>query len=293
LFLYELSHFYWDDFVKQFEPLLVPLPKYALVELPSADFLPLIAKINQNGGRIVYEMIDDWNTSLGGDWYSQEVEKQIIDVSHTLIGTAPVLQDKLVELSHRQVELLPNAVNSRLFNPDRAYRRPEDLPQGDWTAAYIGALWGDWFDWDLLIALARRYPQASVVAVGDYRSQCPDPPANLKFLGLKPQTALPAYLAHIDVAIIPWKVNEITQATSPLKLYEYLAMRRPVVVPDLTPLKGIPGVTRARNPEEFVSLANEVRNQKTPQEEIDAFVAGNNWQARVRHLLEWLEEKNT
>jgi len=109
---------------------------------------------------------------------------------------------------------------------------------------------------------------------------------------LKPQTALPAYLAHIDVAIIPWKVNEITQATSPLKLYEYLAMHRPVVVPDLNPLKNIPGVFRAQNSERFIQLANEVRNEKMSLEAVDAFIAANNWQARLSQLLRWLEEKN-
>jgi glycosyltransferase involved in cell wall biosynthesis len=290
LFLYELAHFYWDDFAKEYEALLVSLPKFALVELPSADFLPLINKIKQNGGRVIYEMIDDWNTSLGGSWYSKEIEQQIIDSSQMLIGTAPVLQEKLSEMSHRDVELLPNAVNSRLFNPERVYRKPADLPRAEWVAAYIGALWGDWFDWDLLVSLGHKYPQASITVIGDYRGQCPDPPANLKFLGLKPQSALPAYLANIDVAIIPWKVNEITQATSPLKLYEYLAMRRPVVTPNLEPLAGIPGVFRAADQDDFVRLVNDVRKSRLPIEEMDAFVNNNNWQSRVKSLLEHLKE---
>ncbi|MBK8822573.1 MAG: glycosyltransferase [Anaerolineales bacterium] len=105
------------------------------------------------------------------------------------------------------------------------------------------------------------------------------PPPNLYFLGLKAQTDLPSYLAHSEVAIIPWKVNSITQATSPLKLYEYLAMRRPVVVPDLKPLQGIPGLLRSRTSEEFIKLVGEAREKKLPLEDIDAFIAENNWQA--------------
>ncbi len=162
------------------------------------------------------------------------------------------------------------------------------MPQGAWTATYIGALWGDWFDWDLLTSLAAQYPQAAIVVIGDYRGQCPNPSPNLTFLGLKPQLALPAYLAHTDVAIIPWKVNNITQATSPLKLYEYLAMRRPVVTPDLKPLVGIPGVFRAADEKDFLRLVNEVRTAKLPVDEIDRFIAENNWQARIRQLVGWL-----
>lgn len=289
LFLFELGQFYWDDFVQEYEALLVSLPKYALVELPSVDFLPLINKIKQNGGKVVYEMIDDWNTSLGGDWYSKEIEQQVVDASHTLIGTAPILQEKLAAMSHRPVELLPNAVNSRLFNPERTYLRPADLPEAEWVAAYIGALWGDWFDWDLLLSLANHYPQAAIVVIGDYRGQCPNPPPNLTFLGLKPQSALPAYLAHTDVAIIPWKVNQITQATSPLKVYEYLAMNCPVVSPNIDPLKDIPGVFLAQDGDDFLRLVDAVRHQDLPVQAIDAFVQNNNWQARVNELLTWLK----
>lgn len=292
LFLFELGNFYWDDFAQQYEALLVSLPKYGLVELPSVDFLPLINKIKQNDGKIIYEMIDNWNTSLGGDWYSKDIEQQIIDASHTLVGTAPILQEKLALMSHRSAELLPNAVNSRLFNPERTYHPPKDLPKAEWIAAYVGALWGDWFDWELLLGLAHRYPQAAIVAIGDYRGQCPNPPANLFFLGLKPQAILPSYLAHTDVAIIPWKVNPITQATSPLKVYEYLAMHCPVVAPNIDPLKDIPGVFQAQDADDFLRLVDAVRHQDLPVDAIDSFVQNNNWQARIKELLARLEEEH-
>ena len=287
LFLYELNQFYWDDFVKKYESIFSILPKFGLIELPSADFLPLITKIKKNGGKVIYEMIDDWNTSLGGQWYSVEAEKEIIEISHTLIGTAPVLQEKLTQISKREVHFLPNAVNSRLFNPNRRYPRPEDLPTAKWVATYIGALWGDWFDWDLLTGLARRYPEASVTVIGDYRGQCPNPPENLKFLGLKPQSSLPAYLAHSDVAIIPWKVNDITQATSPLKLYEYLAMQKPVIAPNIKPLRNMPGVFLAKDSEDFIGLAGKVYKENIPLDQIGAFILENNWQSRIHQLIEW------
>jgi HAD superfamily hydrolase (TIGR01450 family) len=47
------------------------------------------------------------------------------------------------------------------------------------------------------------------------------------FLGLKPQVALPPYLAHADLAIMPWTEDPVTRATSPLKVYEFVAMGLP------------------------------------------------------------------
>jgi glycosyltransferase involved in cell wall biosynthesis len=191
----------------------------------------------------------------------------------------------LQTISQCPVTLLPNAVNSYLFDPSQPYPCPEDFPQASWSIIYIGALWGQWFDWDLLAAIAQSYPQAAVVVIGDYRGQCPDPPANLYFLGLKPQRSLPAYLAHASVAIIPWIVSPITQATSPLKVYEYLAMGKPVVAPDLKPLRGLPGVLLTKDTVGFISLVDKAHRTQPPLQEMAAFTAQNNWQARVEKLL--------
>lgn len=290
LFQIELPHFNWNQFANSYALPLASLPKVALIEFPSADFLPLISSIRNIGGKIVYEMIDDWDTALGARWYSPAIERKIIQDSNVLIGTAPSLQDKLTRIGGKPAHLLPNAVNRHLFDPERDYPRPVDLPEAEWSAIYIGALWGEWFDWELLVALARRYPRASVVVIGDYRGQCPNPPVNLKFLGLRAQRQLPAYLAHTNVAIIPWKVTPITQATSPLKVYEYLAMYRPVVAPDLVPLRGIPGVLTARHPEEFLQLVDQARTVTLDKEAIETFIRKNDWTARVEQLLEWLSD---
>jgi|GEM_PF-231681 len=291
LFVSELSQFYWIDFAAKYQQLLVNMDMQCIVELPTQDFLPLMQNIKNNGGKITYEMIDDWDSSLGGSWYTPNVEQEIIRISDHLVATAPILQKKMEKASSRPVGMMPNAVNGRLFNPHRQYKRPADLPRASWSAIYIGALWGDWFDWDLLTATASAYPQAAIVAVGDYRGQCIAPPPNLYFLGLKAQTDLPSYLAHSEVAIIPWKVNSITQATSPLKLYEYLAMRKPVVVPDLKPLQGIPGLLRSNSNEEFIRLVGEARDAKMPLNDMDAFITENNWQARVGQLLKWMKNE--
>ena len=257
----------------------------ALVEFPLREFLPTLNGLLKAGGRAVYDLLDDWTTALGGDWYSAAIEKRFIHACQALVATEASLAERLEGLSGRQVTLLPNAVNRRLFDPQREYPIPNDLPRAEWSAIYIGALWGDWFNWVLLASLARENPEAAVVVIGDYRGQCPDPPANLYFLGLKPQAVLPAYLAHTSVAIIPWHVNPITQATSPLKIYEYLAMHRPVVAPQLNPLRGIPGVRLAANEADFVQLVRSARSGRLPIDELEPFLRANDWENRAAELL--------
>ncbi len=288
-----LAHFRWDAFQRNYRHLFTGNTFAALLEFPLKEFLPIAKGVSRQGGAVIYDLLDDWNTSLGGDWYSFDIEKQVIEHSQVLVATEESLLERLEVLSQRPAALLPNAVNSLLFDPNHPHPRPEDFPDGEWAIIYIGALWGEWFDWELLTGIAMAYPQASVVVIGDYRGQCSQPPTNLHFLGLKAQQSLPAYLAHSQVAIIPWVVSPITQATSPLKVYEYLSMRKPVVAPDLTPLRDLPGVLTARDRSDFTAKVEAARRLELPLEQIDAFTAENSWQARVNQLLELVETART
>jgi cellulose synthase/poly-beta-1,6-N-acetylglucosamine synthase-like glycosyltransferase len=285
LFHYRLAEFDWQKFIAAEGQLIGEKPLAALVEFPLRDFLPLIEDIRACNGIVAYDLLDAWDTALGGKWYACEIEKQIAEASDVLVATVPALVERLRTLTGRDAILLPNAVNTQLFDPTRRYARPADFPSAEWVMIYTGALWGEWFDWELLKQIGRAFPQAAVVVIGDYQGQCADAPANIHFLGLKAQKDLPAYLAHSTVAIIPWKANKITDATSPLKVYEYLAMRLPVVAPDIAPLHDMPGVYLAYDTPEFLAHLIQARTIPFPLAEVDAFIRANNWPVRVNELL--------
>ncbi len=289
LYEYRWEEFDWDGFLEEYGDLMERKSFTTLVEMPLPDFLPLLEQVRERGP-VLYDLIDDWNSTLGEDWYAEMVEEEIIHLSQGLIGSAPSLVERLQQGARGPALYLPNAVNRRLFNLDFTYPRPGDLPEAERVLLYVGALWGDWFDWVLLEQVARDQEEAVIAVIGDYRGQCPDPPPNLHFLGLKPQTALPAYLAQADLALIPWKITPITRATSPLKVYEFLALGVPVVAPDLEPLRGIPGVWLAGDSEEFLTLTGEVGVEDLPEEEVRAFIQENDWQTRVGQLLEYAEK---
>src|SRR6185369_10422506 len=63
---------------------------------------------------------------------------------------------------------------------------------------------------------------------------------NVRLLGQQPYETMPQYLYHFDACMIPFKVNAITEATDPVKVYEYLSAGKPVValaLPELEPLR--------------------------------------------------------
>lgn len=289
LITYKLDKFSWNKFESNFYEILKIKTIGCIIEFPLADFLQLINELKQQDTIIFYDLLDAWDTQLGSTWYKKDVEKIIIDKSDFLIATAPILKTYLRNLTSKQVTLLPNAVNHRLFNFNKEYLLPLDLPKRDFTLSYIGALWGDWFDWNLLIKIAKKFPESSVVIIGDYRGQCSETLPNLHFLGLKPQGVIPPYLKYTDVAIIPWKVNKITIATSPLKLYEYLAMHVPTVVPNLPLLQNIPYVYTSHDDIDFVENIKLALSTGRSQDGFENFVSVNSWEHRVKEILDLME----
>jgi len=271
--------------IQSFQELPQAKNTLAIIEHPIPDFLPIVRYINKMGGKTIYDKIDAWDTSLGGHWYSENTENKFINQCQILTATAPILVSLIKEKTGRKVHLLPNAVNPVIFNPDTDFMIPDDMPHGTWTGIYIGALWGDWFDWTLLKKIGETYPDAVFPIIGDFRGISQPFPNNIFFLGLKKQTELPAYLKFSNVAIIPWKVDEITQATSPIKVYEYISMRCPIVAPCLKPLDGIPGVYQAKDSEDFIKSLDRVRKIKLDNKTITPFIISNNWETRIEQIL--------
>lgn len=237
----------------------------------------------------VYDYIDNWQTSLGWEWYNEAIEHRFIRQSDVLVASAKTLQERLAERSGRNVALIENAVNDRLFFRQSSLDRPSDLPKGRNIVLYTGAMWGDWFDWDLLCACAKRLPSFDFVMVGGVnparQTEISQELENVHFLGLKPQRELPAYLLHANVGIIPFIPGDVTNFVNPLKVYEYVAMGLPVVATQMAGIPNIPGVSISRSVDGFADAIKSWMEINPPREEMERFTKSNNWDTRILDLL--------
>lgn len=264
-----------------------------LTQVPVRAWLPVLDAARAGGAVEIYDCIDRWDSELGRGWYDVRAEREIARRADLLVASAPALVEHVERLARREALLLPNAYNARLFRPGAPpLARPADLPRAERTALYVGALWGGWMDWDLADAVARAHPGTSFVFVGDHRREGRGLPGNCAFLGLRAQAELPAYLAAADLAFLPWSADSVTQATSPLKVYEFIAMGLPVVAPDIEPLRGIPGVTLRTDPSGFVEAVGGVDRERLDGDSraaMERFANASSWGARVDRLLAEVE----
>jgi UDP-galactopyranose mutase len=97
--------------------------------------------------------------------------------------------------------------------------------------AYVGVI-DERLDYDLIAALADAFPGGHVILAGPVVKVDParlPQRANVHYTGRLQYSALPSFLAGVDVALMPFAINRATASISPTKTLEYFAARRPVV----------------------------------------------------------------
>lgn len=94
---------------------------------------------------------------------------------------------------------------------------------------YLGVI-AKWFDWPLVIDLAKACPEAEIRLIGPRFGQLPPAlPGNIRLLPpLDHEQAMWA-IRDFDVGLIPFRHTALTRSVDPVKYYEYRAMGIPVV----------------------------------------------------------------
>ncbi|MDF2722046.1 MAG: hypothetical protein K0Q59_1721 [Paenibacillus sp.] len=199
---------------------------------------------------VIYDCVDDFP-----DW--EEDERRWLGRANGIICTAERLESKMRQAApHKPIAQVPNGCEWSFFNKAAAQRtsRIEGVPPWEGPRlGYIGA-WAPWVDESLLLRLARDMPEAQIVIVGPkLRSDEPAFPENVVFAGYRNYSELPDLLGYMDVCLIPFRLNRITESTNPIKVYEYLAAGKPVVSTDLPEVRKLePYVKVAQTSEQFV-----------------------------------------
>ncbi len=268
-----------------------------IFEAPTKSFEPYLKLAKKKKNLVVYENIDNWESSLGNILFNEETLKLMLKEADMITATALELvkQTKKYVKKYsliKEVVYLPNAVDDELFNSHKEYEKPHDLIIGTKTFLYYGSLWGEWFDWDIIKTLAQNDESIAINLIGDdtnIRDIKNDLPSNVHFLGLKKQNELPSYLQYVDYALLPFKPGNIGNYVSPLKIFEYIAMDKVVLATNLPDLKNYPNVHILKNSKEWLEYL-----KKDPKlENNQNFISQNNWYSRCSTILDYLYPSNT
>ena len=159
---------------------------------------------------------------------------------------------------------------------------------------YFGAIEPWLVDQELIKRAARERPEWQWIFIGNKsRGLEIEELPNTHFLPPVAYAELPRYAAGFDVCVLPWETEQsFTSYGSAIKVREYLATGKPVVIAPLPEYEPMGDVLRiARSREEFLRLVEEALHETDPvmKEKRQAAVASGTWEARaiwVGNLIE-------
>lgn len=244
---------------------------------------------------ILYEFIDNrlGFTEVPG-WMRYYIEL-LIKKADIVTASSNNLYETAQSSGAKNIFLVKNAADIDHFKK-KNYNIPDDIKHlKKPLIGYVGALY-EWFDFELIEKMAIKFFECSILLIGPVHPEQMNKIEALKkyenicFAGKKPYDDLPKYINQFDIAIIPFKINNLTNYVNPVKLYEYLAADKPVVstaLPDIFEYKDV--VYIADKHEEFlqyieIALKN---NQKGNYTDI---IRNNTWDKRAEQMIDLIQK---
>jgi len=240
------------------------------------------------GWRVVYDCMDEWTNFPGIGAPVLDVERGLVQSADLTVVSAERLREKW-GAEARELRMVPNGVDVDYYRirygPNHLL---DDLAHP--VIGYYGAL-ASWVDVDLLVGIARKFPNGTLVLAGGHFdldvAPLRDLP-NVRLLGQRPYYEMPMLLWNFDACVIPFLVNAITEATNPVKFYEYLFSGKPVIAPDLTELRPYRDLAYlASDRDDFIEKLGEALREPAddPRRAArHAMAQANDWKHRYRAL---------
>jgi glycosyltransferase involved in cell wall biosynthesis len=167
--------------------------------------------------------------TIGAVTAARAAQNRMLEQATTVTVASSVLADQM----KREVLMLPNGADlAELDLADgSAWRAQHSGP----TVGFVGAF-EYWVNFDLILQLAQRMRHVTFLLVGGGRrfkviKQRVEQLrlTNVVLTGPVPYTEAMNYVAGMDICMLPFTHDAVSNGSCPLKLFEYAALRKPVI----------------------------------------------------------------
>jgi UDP-galactopyranose mutase len=250
-------------------------------------------------GPVIYDCMDELTQFKNAPPEMSERERHLFKRADVVFTGGHSLYEAK-RAFHPSVHAFPSSVDivhfgkAKLSPPDPADQAAISQPR----LGFFGVI-DERMDLSLILEVADSRPDWHIILIGPVVKIDPvtlPKRANIHYLGPKSYSELPTYLAHWDVALMPFALNEATRFISPTKTPEYLAAGKQVVsTPILDVVRdyaGLQAVRIAGDGEAFIAaIEAALIATKKPElwtSQIDKQLAGSSWDqthARMAALI--------
>jgi UDP-galactopyranose mutase len=243
---------------------------------------------------VVYDCMDELSCFKGAHPNMMKNEASLLKFAD-VVFTGGYNLYKYKKDKHHNIHPFPSSIDQQHFESGIGSAEPLDQVEIPHPRVGFFGVIDERLDIELLDGLALKMPSFQFIMIGPVVKI--DPASlpkhqNIYYLGQKGYNQLPAYIAHWDVAFLPFAKNDSTRFISPTKTPEYLCAGKPVVSTSIldvvTPYGELGLVHIADNINDFSIAIEKALLQKEDinwQHEVREFLKTNSWD------LTWLNMK--
>ena len=243
-----------------------------------------IGKFNER--KRIYYCYDEISAAQWIGKHGQKIEETYLTQVDITITSSHALKEKKRKISPN-CYTITNGVDFERFHKCFESGAKREKRERN-VVGYVGSI-DDRLDGNLLKFLIENAPGLEFRFVGRVINhklvRSLEAYANVVFIAPVPYLDLPEKIKEFDVCIIPFVKNEFTAQIYPMKINEYLAVGKPVVMTDFAPLYEFENVVKvATNPSSFLgSLYGEIaENNSEKEDERINIASANAWPLKAQ-----------
>lgn len=247
---------------------------------------------------VIYDLLDDLaiyepnERGMPAERTVRHHHRPLVEEADVVIASNPILLDRH-RAEREDLVLVENGVDLDRFTMTGPVAR--SLPEGP-VVGFHGAL-ASWIDFELLDAVIRLRPALQFVFVGPVDPLAKREAAelaalpNVHLLPAQPSDRIAEFVRGFGVGILPFVIDEMTEAVTPLKMYEYLASGVPVVATPLPECARHPAVHTASDADSFAAgIDDALEMSREERAGLRTHSEAADWKQRVVPVLERLDQ---
>lgn len=261
----------------------------------------LTATLPRDAGRnaiLVYDCMDDAVAMAPPSRRGATLleERRLVSRADVIVLSSQVLAERIRERSGAMAEGKMRVILNGV-NPSSLRRRVHPTQRGSASrvvVCYAGTV-DEWFDFDALLTALEACPGVSLRIIGPRTGREPVH-ARIEYVRPVEHDQLPTLLCDCAALIMPFRMDRIVAAVNPVKLYEYLGYRVPVIATRYPEIEREFGalVEFYKTPADLIDLLHRLENGELQpgggREEVEAFIKSASWRGRWDELRTAVEQ---
>ena len=289
----EVRKFRWLNSLNLLKLLFYNYDSFIFTQPNQINYVLLkILKLNRT--KIYYECMDNYIGWEQNPKLYESNESNLINYSRKMFVSSASLKEMLINkygIEESKITLIRNGYDGTLFNN---YEKVDTNLKKN-SIVYIGTI-DEWFDIDLIVKYAKKYKDVNFYVIGPVNPNMKKikklKMKNIIIYGPIEHKLVPSFIESSTAMIMPFKINDIIKYVDPVKVYEYLYFKKPIISSyweELDQFNDL--VYYYKTPEEFESVVNKaLKSGFKDSKKYNTIMEESKWDNRLKPYLKDMED---